>query len=211
MTWETPIARTAYTHYTNAGASRIDRIYVTENPRKRKQGAETVAAAFTHHFAVLLHLTFDRPRVMHRTGHLRMNITLLDEPSFRAPIKELWGKWQRNIRFYPNGVIWWDRYVKRMIRQAFQHEGATHNRDRKEMENFYYDLIYQVLRDPSSQENIATTLRKLKAKIVRLHSIHQRGVHLDTEDKDRILGEELTIPHYLKSWKRKMARTIPRD
>ena len=40
--WETTPTRTAYTHYTATGASRIDRIYVTHDLRRRQQGAETV-------------------------------------------------------------------------------------------------------------------------------------------------------------------------
>ena len=35
--WETPQTRPTYTHYRTAGASRLDRIYVTENLRKEKK------------------------------------------------------------------------------------------------------------------------------------------------------------------------------
>jgi len=55
--WEATPTRTAYTHYTATGASRIERIYVTHDLRRGQQGAETVAAAFTDHFAVILPLT----------------------------------------------------------------------------------------------------------------------------------------------------------
>jgi len=53
--------RTAYTHYTATGASKVDRIYVTNDLRRRQQGAETVAAAFADHFEVILLLTLDVP------------------------------------------------------------------------------------------------------------------------------------------------------
>jgi len=53
--------RTAYTHYTATGASRIDRICITHDLRRRQKSADTVVAAFTDHFAVILRLTMDAP------------------------------------------------------------------------------------------------------------------------------------------------------
>jgi len=51
-------------------------------------------------------------------------------------------------------------------------------------------------------------LRKFKAKIVGLHSVQERGVLLDTENRYRITGENLTIHQYLKYLKRRTMRTI---
>jgi hypothetical protein len=100
------------------------------------------------------------------------------------------------------------RYVKVKLRQALQLEGAARKKDRKELENFYYYVICQVLKDPLPKEKKAITWRSLKAKIIRLHSLQKRGVLLDTDDKDRLLGEDVTIHHYVKSRKRKMARRV---
>ena len=54
--WEKHSHTTAYTHYTNFGASRIDRICITEPLINQKQGVETVAAVFSDYFAVILRL-----------------------------------------------------------------------------------------------------------------------------------------------------------
>jgi exonuclease III len=43
--WQTHNSCPAYTHYTNNGASRIDRTYATKCLLDRKKGTETVAAA----------------------------------------------------------------------------------------------------------------------------------------------------------------------
>jgi hypothetical protein len=92
--------------------------------------------------------------------------------------------------------------------KTFQRDGAESNKDRKELENFYYELIYQAIRNQSQQENTAIILRKMKAKILRLRSMHQIGVLMDTADKDKIPGEAVTIHQYIKSRKRRMARTV---
>jgi hypothetical protein len=68
--------------------------------------------------------------------------------------------------------------------------------------------VYQVLTDPLPQEDKAVTLRRLKAKIIRLHSIQTRGVLLDTDEKDRVQGEEITLHQYIKARKRQVARRI---
>jgi exonuclease III len=55
--WQNDSRRKIYTHYTGHGASRLDRIYVTNNLWGAKQHVETLPAAFTDHFAVVVRLT----------------------------------------------------------------------------------------------------------------------------------------------------------
>jgi len=49
------------------------------------------------------------------------------------------------MKYYPTRVMWRCRYVKGMLRQMLGREGADRRRDRIEMENFYYSVIYSVL------------------------------------------------------------------
>ena len=50
--WDSNKNQTGYTHYTSNGASRIDRIYMTNTVHKRKIATTTIVAAFTDHNAV---------------------------------------------------------------------------------------------------------------------------------------------------------------
>ena len=106
------------------------------------------------------------------------------------------------MKYYPTRVMWWCRYVKRMIRQLFIGEGADRRRDRIELENFYYSAIYSVLQDTTSQTNQAVTLKKIKAKIIRLNSKHHLGMFIDNGEQDHIMGEEPSLHHLLKIRKR---------
>jgi len=63
-----------------------------------------------------------------------------------------------------------------------------------------------VIGEPIPQDVKAIQLRKLKAKITRLHSVQQRRALLDMEDKDRIPGEHISLHQYLKSRKRRTIR-----
>jgi exonuclease III len=81
--WDTRKARIVCTHYKPKVASRIDRIYVSRNLAQRKQGVETVAAAFTDHFAIWLRLSLDAPIWTHGRGSWRMNTSLLRDLAFQ--------------------------------------------------------------------------------------------------------------------------------
>ena len=76
------------------------------------------------------------------------------------------------------------------------------------MENHLYECIYIVLqRDPSTQ-NLRPILNRLKAKIVRLHSIRMQRFLLDTEEADRLESERPTLYHTIKMKRRRSQRTI---
>jgi len=81
--WDATPGRTVYTHYTNKGASNIDRIYITENLKRKQQGSEAVASAFTDHMAIVLRLSIDIPCVTRGKGYWRMNVSYLGEPHFQ--------------------------------------------------------------------------------------------------------------------------------
>jgi len=174
--WDETATRTAFTHYTTKGASRTDRIYITDNLKRTQQGAEAVVAAFTDHMAIILRLAIDIPCVTRGKGYWHMNVTYLNEPHFKHKIQETWETWRRHLKYYPNRILWWCRYVKRMIQLLFSREGADRRRDRVEMENFYYSAIYDAIREQTSNETRNTTLKRLKAKIIRLNSTHYQAL-----------------------------------
>jgi hypothetical protein len=75
------------------------------------------------------------------------------------------------------------------------------------MEEFYYDAIYHALQTNTNNENRAITIRRLKAKLLRVMSKNMRGVLLDTSENDSIKGEDITIYHHIRSRKRQQKTT----
>ena len=164
------IQKRQYTHYTNNGATRIDRIYITDTLKKRKQGAETIIAPFSDHLAVVVRLTYSHQTILRKRRIWKMNIFILEDNTFSDSLMLLWCKWKQYMKYYPNTVLWWNRYVKRRIRQTFQREGAWRNRDREDMEDFYCTAIYHALKSPPTTKNLAIAIRRLKVKILRLQT-----------------------------------------
>jgi hypothetical protein len=73
------------------------------------------------------------------------------------------------------------------------------------MENFCYEAIYDILKDPAHYAAKAVALKRLKAKIVRLNSVQQRGVLLDNAELGKIMGEDVSVYHYITSFKHQKA------
>jgi len=208
--WDASRSRHGYTHYAPRTASRLDRIYVTQILLSRKQGVETIAAAFTDHLAVVLRLAIETPIPSAGRGYWRMNVSYLHDKTFREDLTTRWAQWKKHKKFYPNCVLWWGRYVKRMVRQLFTSEGTNRRRDRKTLENFYYDAIYNILQDATLTDTTYVTLKKLKAKIVRLHHEPTQRLLLHTEDQDKCEDETPSLYHILQMRKRQESRMIDR-
>ena len=73
---------------------------------------------------------------------------------------------------------------------------------------FYYTAIYDVLQNRDLHATKATILKKLKTKIVRLHSAQWMDALTDTLEQDRMLGEEPSLHHFPKGPKRQEQRTV---
>lgn len=75
---------------------------------------------------------------------------------------------------------------------------------------FYHDAVYNILRDTNIHGSTSITLKKLKAKILRLHHMAQHRIFLNTNEHDRIVDEEASLCHILKLRKRHESRMIYR-
>jgi len=66
-----------------------------------------------------------------------MNVSFLGESTFQDKLRTYWARWQRQMKHYPDRLMWWERYFKRMIRLLFIQEGSERRRDHLFMENVY--------------------------------------------------------------------------
>jgi len=64
--------------------------------------------------------------------------------------------------------------IRKTYATTFIWEGNMRRRDRRTMENFYYEVIRNLLRAPTDHATKATTLKQMKAKITRLHHEEQK-------------------------------------
>jgi hypothetical protein len=139
--WSPTNGMPSYTYYASRGASRIDRIYITKNLQQRKQ-CTTVPVAFTDHHAVILHVKLQTQTALRGIGHWKMNVPYLQTRHIQDTFQQNWTEWAKTKRYYPTRVLWWTRMVKRRLRLLFSRIGADRRRNKENMENFYYSVIY---------------------------------------------------------------------
>jgi hypothetical protein len=98
--WQAHPARQIFTHYTQHGTARLDRIYISWDLQAKKTSAVTLFAPFTDHLAMSVTITL--PETMVRRGNAlwKMNITLLKERSFKEEIIACVSQWRAQIRRY---------------------------------------------------------------------------------------------------------------
>jgi hypothetical protein len=68
---------------------------------------ETIAIAFTDHFAVILRISIDAPLTLRGRVYWKMNVSLLQDATFMSVVTTQWTRWQQHKRFHPNTVMWW--------------------------------------------------------------------------------------------------------
>jgi hypothetical protein len=117
--WDMMSQRLGYTHYALHSAMHLDRMYVTEQLYRQKQGVETVLAAFTDHLAVVLRLAMDVLFQERGRGYWRKNVSLLLDKGFYTELARRWKDWTRYKRYYPNIVLWCTWFVKTKNKQLF--------------------------------------------------------------------------------------------
>ena len=147
--WDPNINPYGFTHYTATGVTRIDRMYLSEDLICHKQGTETIAAAFTDHLAVLLRIQLATPRTLRGKGRWIMNTSFMEDPSCRRKIREEWKEWTKTIKRYLDITQWWTQFVKKRIKRLFIQERTEQNSNRRRMEDFYYSVIYDIVRQPA--------------------------------------------------------------
>jgi endonuclease/exonuclease/phosphatase family metal-dependent hydrolase len=133
--WQQKGGTKTYSHYITTSASEIDRIYVTENLIKYKKHADTLAAAFTDHMAVIIHI--ELPSGGEGRGNWKINTQLLQDDATKASVRVEWAKWKGKVNYYASKTEWCCRYVKPRMRAYFGKLGKQKRDNQKRMENFY--------------------------------------------------------------------------
>ena len=107
------------------------------------------------------------------------------------------GTMETATKVYPNITTWW-----------FQCIEDDHQRDHRQIENFYYECLYDILRPADTGGANLPALKHLKAKIVKLHSQQIKSSLLDNSEADKFEGEQPTLYHPIKMQYRHTAKTI---
>ena len=206
--WKQDPLRPAYTHHSNQGASRIDRFYLSPAAEGRKVGIETIPVAFTDHHAVLIRMRLYANERRRRNGRWRMDSMMVSGTQFTDALQSEWKKWTDRKRYYPDIGSWWERCVKANVRKLARQVETEKIRTYKLMEEHLYQCMQDIIKTniPEAEKHLA--LHKYKAKLVRLYAQKRETLLLDTQPKDRMENESLSLYQLVKINKRRADREI---
>jgi hypothetical protein len=174
----------------------------------RKTGIATVAATFTDHLAVVLRLLWSMPIIRSGRGTWKLNGDILKSEHTMESIKQQWTRLKAQQHRYDNVNHWWVRLSKKRLRQMFQSLEAESRRDKRHLEEFYYECIYDIIRAADRNLGAIAALHHLKAKLVRLHTQKFRVSMLDTADNDILPGEPPTLHQLIRSYQRRISKIV---
>jgi hypothetical protein len=182
--------------------------YLSKDLSERNAGIGILPAAFTDHDAVVLRLSVSNVEPRRRGGRWKMDPELVTQERIRDKIRLEMAKWQRSKSYYPDAVTWWERCVKTQLRRLIRREEVERRAQHRHMENNLFECLYDILRSTIPETDKRPVLQRYKAKLVRLHAMRRNKILLDTQEHDRLNGEELSLFHVLKMHKRRVAREI---
>jgi len=150
-TWQGNPARNVYTYYFVSGATRIERIYTTQELLARELVVDVIVTTFTDHLAVCLRISTALPILLMGRGLWKMDSVVITENACTEKLRTLSGRLQRQKESFAVLTMWWGRSCKRKNPLLFQREQAERRREHRMMENHIYDCMYVVLKRPGPQ------------------------------------------------------------
>ena len=103
-TWQQNPVKPTFTHYSPSGATRRDRLYMSQEMMAKKQGIEILPAAFTDHHAVVLCTARGAPIVRRSRGRWKMNLALIQE-RIKRKIQHKWATWVTHKRYHHDATL----------------------------------------------------------------------------------------------------------
>jgi hypothetical protein len=100
-------------------------------------------------------------------------------------------------------VEWCVKEVKQQIRKLFTRVGPEKRQEDREMENFYYQCIYDILQNPEKRLGRMADVNMLKAKNAKLHSVRMEGAMFDADDRATFNDDRASIYYIIKQKKRR--------
>lgn len=83
-----------FKHYSLSGATRIDRLYMSQELMAKEEVAEILQPAFTDHNALVLRLAADTPIVQRGRGRRMMKPILIEEGRIKGKIQQNLAIWK---------------------------------------------------------------------------------------------------------------------
>ncbi|KAJ4434226.1 hypothetical protein ANN_22774 [Periplaneta americana] len=179
-TWEVVHGNNVqFTFHRGQAASRLDRIYVNKQLKDNIINAQVQPAVFSDHHALLVKMEVDNTIPPHGRGYWKLNESLLYDDKIKEEFMLRWKAADKraNNRALTNIQKWLTIY-KPTIRSFFKYVGIGKARERKNMSEFYYRLLQELLMKQRAGQDVDAEIKNIKTKIVQIQEYIMDGIKI---------------------------------
>ncbi|KAJ4437547.1 hypothetical protein ANN_17692 [Periplaneta americana] len=168
-----------FTFHRGQAASRLDRIYVNKQLKHNILNAQVQPAVFSDHHALLVKMEVDNTIPPHGRGYWKLNESLLYDDKIKEEFMLRWKAADKraNNRALTNIQKWLTIY-KPTIRSFFKYVGIGKARERKNMSEFYYRLLQELLMKQRAGQDVDAEIKNIKTKIVQIQEYIMDGIKI---------------------------------
>ena len=132
-----------------------------------------------------------------------MKPAIMTTAECKQKLQQSWLKWTRLKQYYTNISQWWERAIKKKIQKFYKQKESESNRDKTQLENHYYECLYDILAQNIPEKEKRPRINKMKAKIVKMNSEALKAtIMADIDKNDRTEEETPSLYHILQAKKK---------
>lgn len=192
-----------FTFHRGQAASRLDRIYVNKQLKDNILNAQVQPAVFSDHHALLVKIKVDNTIPPHGRGYWKLNESLLYDDKIKEEFMLRWkaADTRANNRTLTHIQKWLTLY-KPAIRSFFKYVGIVKARERKNLSEFYYRLLQELLMKQRAGQDVDAEIKNIKTKIVQIQEYIMDGIKIRSRTTS-VADDERGALYHLASEKSK--------
>lgn len=205
-TWEHKFGATpGFTYVTNHSASRLDRIYVSDNLKHRILHAEVWPTSFSDHAAYICTLNLKPQGTYRGRGPWKLNVAHLADPACKDAFTQAWNESEAKFHTYDSAIQWWIECAKPKIRKAMMQYSREKNWWFRRTMEFYFQCLRDLYTLDATMIENYSKIKRIQAKILLLKRQQVEGFKIRSRSQHTVENEETSVFHMLREAKR--ART----
>lgn len=196
--------KTIYTFYRGESMSRIDRVYGPEVFLENVLSFDTIATAFSDHYALLLKFKIDSKFDVTSTGKGFWKINpsiLLDEDIQREFIKEIENTKQR-FAYCSDFYYWWENHFKPKVKSFYKSKSYERNNLITSSKSFLYGCLREISEKQNNGEDVSKEFSFVKSKLMNIEQNRLNNLKLKLNDSTVVEDEKLSVFQLSKVLKR---------
>lgn len=191
-----------FTFVTNHSASRLDRIYVSNNLKTNILQTEVWPTSFTDHAAFICTINMAKQGTYRARSYWKLNVSHLNDAECRERFYKTWQECENKFTSYDSALTWWIKCAKPKIRKMFIDYSKEKSFWFKQTTEFYFQCLRDLYKPNQSVIDNYVAIKRIKSKILALKRKQLDGFQIRARTQAAAPHEETSIFHVMRERKR---------